>query len=37
MALAFGVLVVVLVFGSIWIVGPLNHNVMPPGEIMANM
>jgi cytochrome o ubiquinol oxidase operon protein cyoD len=38
MALAFGVLVVVLVvFGSIWIMGHLNHNMMPPGEMMDHM
>jgi cytochrome o ubiquinol oxidase operon protein cyoD len=34
LALAFGVMVVVLVvFGSIWIMGHLNHNMMP-GEMM---
>jgi len=38
MAVPFGVLVVVLmVFGSIWIMGHLNHNMTPPGEVMKNM
>jgi cytochrome o ubiquinol oxidase operon protein cyoD len=38
LALAFGVLVVVLVvFGSIWIMGHLDHNMMPPGEMMDHM
>jgi cytochrome o ubiquinol oxidase operon protein cyoD len=38
MALAFGVLVVVLVvFGSIWIMGHLNHNMMPSAAMMKNM
>jgi len=38
LALAFGVLVVgLVVFGSIWIMGHLNHNMMPPGEMMNHM
>ena len=35
MALAFGVLIVVLVFcGSLWIMGHLNHNMMPMQRVM---
>ena len=35
MALAFGLLIVMLlVFGSIWIMGHLNHNMMPMDRIM---
>ena len=35
MALAFGLLiVVVLVFGSLWIMTHLNHNMMPMDQIM---
>lgn len=35
MALAFGLLVVLLVVGgSIWIMGHLNHNMMPMDQIM---
>ncbi|WP_420136445.1 cytochrome o ubiquinol oxidase subunit IV [Sphingomonas sp.] len=34
-ALAFGVLIVVLVVGgSIWIMGHLNHNMMPMAEML---
>ncbi|MGX7742861.1 cytochrome o ubiquinol oxidase subunit IV [Rhodopseudomonas parapalustris] len=37
MALAFGVLVVLLVVGgSIWIMGHLNHNMMPVEHIMRS-
>ncbi|MFT4279431.1 MAG: cytochrome o ubiquinol oxidase subunit IV [Rhodopseudomonas sp.] len=37
MALAFGVLVVLLVVGgSIWIMGHLNHNMMPVEHIMPS-
>jgi cytochrome o ubiquinol oxidase subunit IV len=35
LALAFGLLIVCLiVFGSIWIMYNLDHNMMPPGELM---
>ncbi len=35
MALAFGVLIVLLVIGgSLWIMSHLNHNMMPMSEIM---
>jgi cytochrome o ubiquinol oxidase operon protein cyoD len=35
LALAFGVLIVCLiVFGSLWIMGHLNHNMVPMNEIM---
>jgi cytochrome o ubiquinol oxidase operon protein cyoD len=35
LALAFGVLIAFLVvFGSIWIMGHLNHNLMPMQELM---
>lgn len=35
LALAFGVLIVMLlVFGSIWIMSNLNHNMLPMDEIM---
>ena len=35
MALAFGLLIVMLlVFGSLWIMTHLNHNMMPMDEIM---
>jgi len=35
LALAFGFLIVCLiVFGSIWIMYHLNHNMIPPGELM---
>lgn len=35
MALAFGLLIVMLlVFGSLWIVGHLNHRMMPMEEMM---
>lgn len=35
MALAFGLLIVILlVFGSLWIMTHLNHNMMPMDEIM---
>ena len=35
LALAFGVLIVVLVIaGSIWIMGHLNHNMMPTNQMM---
>jgi cytochrome o ubiquinol oxidase operon protein cyoD len=35
MALAFGVLIVFLVIGgSLWIMGHLNHNMMPMDQIM---
>ncbi|WP_294393001.1 cytochrome o ubiquinol oxidase subunit IV [uncultured Sphingomonas sp.] len=38
LALAFGVLVVLLViFGSVWILGHLNHAMMPVGEMMQHM
>jgi cytochrome o ubiquinol oxidase operon protein cyoD len=38
LALAFGVLVVLLlVFGSIWIMGHLHHQLMPMGEMMGRM
>ena len=35
LALAFGVLIVFLVMvGSLWIMADLNHNLMPPAELM---
>ena len=35
LALAFGVLIVFLVMvGSLWIMTDLNHNLMPPAELM---
>ena len=35
MALAFGILIVCLViFGSMWIMGHLNHNMMPMDKLM---
>ena len=35
MALAFGLLIVMLlVFGSLWIMSHLNHNMMPMDQIM---
>lgn len=35
LALAFGVLIVFLVFaGSLWIMANLNHNMVPMGQIM---
>ena len=35
MALAFGLLIVMLlVFGSLWIMGHLNHNMMPMDKVM---
>jgi len=35
MALAFGVLIVFLVIvGSLWIMSHMNHNMMPPGQVM---
>ena len=35
MALAFGLLIVMLlVFGSLWIMGHLNHNMLPMDQIM---
>jgi cytochrome o ubiquinol oxidase operon protein cyoD len=35
LALAFGVLIVILVMGgSLWIMANLNHNMMPMGQIM---
>ncbi len=35
LALAFGILIVCLVvFGSIWIMGHLNHNMIPMSELM---
>jgi cytochrome o ubiquinol oxidase operon protein cyoD len=35
MALAFGLLIVMLlVFGSLWIMTHLNHNMLPMDEIM---
>ena len=35
MALAFGLLIVLLVLGgSIWIMGHMNHNMMPMGQMM---
>jgi cytochrome o ubiquinol oxidase subunit IV len=35
MALAFGLLIVLLlVLGSLWIMTHLNHNLMPPDQIM---
>ena len=38
LALAFGVLIVFLVvFGSIWIMAHLNHNMMPTAQMMRGM
>jgi cytochrome o ubiquinol oxidase subunit IV len=38
LALAFGVLIVALVlFGSIWIMGHLNHNMMPADMMPSDM
>jgi cytochrome o ubiquinol oxidase operon protein cyoD len=38
LALAFGVLIVLLVvFGSLWIMGYLHDRVMPTGEMMQHM
>jgi cytochrome o ubiquinol oxidase operon protein cyoD len=38
MALAFGVLIVLLVIGgTIWIIGHLNHNMMPMDQVMQRM
>ena len=35
LALAFGVLIVLLlIIGSLWIMGNLNHNMMPMDQIM---
>jgi cytochrome o ubiquinol oxidase operon protein cyoD len=35
LALAFGILIVCLViFGSLWIMNHLNHNMMPMGNLM---
>ena len=35
MALAFGLLIVMLlVFGSLWIMNHLNHNMLPMDKIM---
>ncbi len=35
MALAFGVLIVFLIVaGSVWIMGHLNHNMMPMGQML---
>jgi cytochrome o ubiquinol oxidase operon protein cyoD len=35
LALAFGVLIVCLiVFGSLWVMGHLNHNMVPMAELM---
>jgi cytochrome o ubiquinol oxidase operon protein cyoD len=35
MALAFGLLIVMLlVFGSLWIMTHLNHNMMPMDKVM---
>lgn len=35
LALAFGILIVCLVvFGSLWIMAHLNHNMMPTGDLM---
>ncbi len=35
MALAFGVLIVLLLIGgSLWIMEHLNHNMMPLGQVM---
>jgi cytochrome o ubiquinol oxidase subunit IV len=35
LALAFGVLIVCLiVFGSLWVMLHLNHNLMPPNQLM---
>ena len=38
LALAFGVLIVLLVIGgTIWIIAHLNHNMMPPDMVMQRM
>jgi cytochrome o ubiquinol oxidase operon protein cyoD len=38
LALAFGVLIVALVlFGSIWIMAHLNHNMVPTAQMMRGM
>ena len=38
LALAFGVLVVgLVVFGSIWIMGHLDHGAMPPADMMQHV
>jgi len=38
LALAFGVLIVILVIGgTIWIIGHLNHNMMPMDQMMQRM
>jgi cytochrome o ubiquinol oxidase operon protein cyoD len=38
LALAFGILIVMLViFGSVWIMHHLNHNLMPMQDIMNHM
>jgi cytochrome o ubiquinol oxidase operon protein cyoD len=38
LALAFGVLIVLLVIGgSIWIIDHLNHNMLPMNEVMNQM
>ncbi len=38
LALAFGLLIVFLVVGgSLWIMGHLNHNMMPVGPLMQQM
>ena len=38
LALAFGVLIVLLVIGgSIWIMGHLSHNMLPMSEVMQRM
>jgi len=38
LALAFGILIVALVlFGSIWIMAHLNHNLMPTPEMMRRL
>jgi cytochrome o ubiquinol oxidase subunit IV len=34
LALAFGLLIVILVAGSLWIMTNLNENMMPPAELM---
>ncbi len=35
LALAFGVLIVTLVvFGSVWVMGHLNHNMLPMNQLM---
>ena len=38
LALAFGVLIVLLVIGgTVWIIGHLNHNMMPMDQVMQRM